>query len=86
MTEEITNIEEGQIYSGIDTLSFSADLKRKAEGRRVLIERIYKRHGATERSFVCLFLANNTRQKDHQHTFNEYERLARLLRKPCSAD
>ncbi len=86
MTAETMNIEEGQIYRGIDTSSFSAELKRKAEGRRVLIKRIYKRHGATERSFVCLFLAKTTRQKDHQHTFSEYEKLAHLLRKPCSAD
>lgn len=73
-------IIEGEIYSEMDASSFKLSLRTKMQGRKVLIKRIYTRLGATERSFVCVFLANTKRGKDFEHTFNEYEKLATLLK------
>lgn len=72
-------IEEGKIYKGIDMSGYLSQLRKKTEGRKVLIERIYTRLGASERSFVCVFLPNNSRQKEYRHTFNEFEGLAKKI-------
>lgn len=73
-------IIEGEIYNEMDVSSFQLNHRTKMQGRKVLIRRIYTRLGATERSFVCVFLAKTKRGKDYEHTFNEYEKLASLLK------
>lgn len=72
-------IEEGETFSGIDTTGFTSAFAKKVEGKKVLVKRIYKRMGASDRSFVCVFLAKTKRQKDFEHTFNEFEKLTTLL-------
>lgn len=73
-------IKEGQVFSGIDASSFGSAFKKKVEGRKVRIDRVYKRMGADERSFACTFLGNTPRQKDFEFNFNEFEGLVKLLK------
>lgn len=80
MTQHSVDIIEGKTYNEIENSSFSAELRRKTEGRKVLVKRIYKRLGASERSFECVFLARNKRSKDYIHTFLECEKLAVWLK------
>jgi hypothetical protein len=77
---KIIKLSEGKIYPGIDHTYFgSSALAKKIKGRKMIIERIYTRMGATARSFNCTFLPTTTRQKPFHHTFTEFEKIQNLI-------
>lgn len=78
MSQEKVELQEGETYAGIITDGFTSTVARKMQGRRVRIDKIYKRMGAEHNSYRCTFLAKTGRQKDYEHTFNE-KNLAELI-------
>lgn len=78
MSQEKVELKEGETYAGIITDGFTAAVARKMQGRRVRIDKIYKRKGAERNSYRCTFLPNTGRQKGYEHTFNE-KNLAEII-------
>lgn len=66
-------------YQFIDCTSFNKAFQNKIENRVFVIDRIYKRLGASERSFICTFLPASKRQKPFEHHFLEFEKLAEIV-------
>lgn len=79
------NITAGMLFNAIDLgensvfSSMQHQLKKKMEGRKVLIKKVFKRMGASERSFDCVFIAPNKKSKDFLHTFMESEKFAKAI-------
>jgi hypothetical protein len=76
---ETIELKEGEEYTFTGVGLFNTAFQKRVKDRKMVINKIFTRLGATQRSFDCTFLPTNNLQKPFHHKFIEYERLSSMV-------